>query len=77
MGIRELDAKCARRQRIMLILTRRPMQTVTIGNEVTVTVLKISGNRVRIGVNAPRDTTVLRMESIKKARPRRAADVDH
>lgn len=61
----------------MLILTRRPMQTVTIGNEVTVTVLEISGNRVRIGVNAPRETTVLRMESIQKARPRRAADVDH
>jgi carbon storage regulator len=61
----------------MLILTRRPMQTVTIGNEVTVTVLAISGNRVRIGVNAPRETTVLRVESIKRQRSRRAADVDH
>jgi carbon storage regulator len=77
MGISEVDADRARRQKIMLILTRRPMQTVTIGNEVTVTVLKICGNRVRIGVNAPRDTTVLRVESIKKARSRRAADVDH
>jgi carbon storage regulator len=61
----------------MLILTRRPMQTVTIGNEVTVTVLEICGNRVRIGVNAPRDIPVLRVASTKKARSRRAADVDH
>lgn len=61
----------------MLILTRRPMQTVTIGSEVTVTVLEIRGNRVRIGVNAPRDTTVLRLESTDKARSRRRPDIDH
>lgn len=61
----------------MLILTRRPMQTVTIGNEVTVTVLEICGNRVRIGVSAPRDTAVLRAEVADKARSRRAPDADH
>jgi carbon storage regulator len=61
----------------MLILTRRPTQTLMIGSEVTVTVLEIRGNRVRIGVNAPRDTRVLRVGSAKKARVRRPPDVDH
>ena len=37
----------------MLILTRRVGETVMIGNEVTVTVLGVKGNQVRIGVNAP------------------------
>lgn len=61
----------------MLILTRRPMQTLTIGSEVTVTVLEIRGNRVRIGVNAPRDTTVLRVKRVEKAKVHRTTDVDH
>ena len=39
----------------MLILTRRVGETVMIGNEVTVTVLGVKGNQVRIGVNAPKD----------------------
>ena len=55
----------------MLILTRRPTQTVMIGSEVTVTVLEIRGNRVRFGVNAPRDTAVQRVERVEKARSRR------
>jgi carbon storage regulator len=53
----------------MLILTRRPRQTVMIGNDVTITVLEIRGSQVRIGVSAPRDTTVLREELVEKARP--------
>ena len=61
----------------MLILTRRPTQTLTIGSEVTVTVLEIRGNRVRIGVNAPRDIAVLRVKSVERARSRRPPDVDH
>ena len=61
----------------MLILTRRPTQTLVIGSEVTVTVLEIRGNRVRIGVNAPRDIAVLRVEREEKARSRRPPDVDH
>jgi carbon storage regulator len=46
----------------MLILTRRVGETVMIGNEVTVTVLGVKGNQVRIGVNAPRDVAVHREE---------------
>ena len=46
----------------MLILTRRVGETLMIGDEVTVTVLGVKGNQVRIGVNAPRDVTVHREE---------------
>jgi carbon storage regulator len=46
----------------MLILTRRVGETVVIGNDVTVTVLGVKGNQVRLGVNAPREVTVHREE---------------
>jgi carbon storage regulator len=46
----------------MLILTRRVGETVMIGSEVTVTVLGVKGNQVRIGVNAPKDVAVHREE---------------
>ncbi len=50
------------RSKYMLILTRRVGETVMIGNEVTVTVLGVKGNQVRIGVNAPKDVAVHREE---------------
>jgi carbon storage regulator len=46
----------------MLILTRRVGETVMIGDEVTVTVLGVKGNQVRIGVNAPKNVAVHREE---------------
>ncbi|MGF1526030.1 MAG: carbon storage regulator CsrA [Candidatus Competibacterales bacterium] len=46
----------------MLILTRRVGETLMIGDEVTVTVLGVKGNQVRIGVNAPKDVPVHREE---------------
>src|SRR3989304_6355701 len=46
----------------MLILTRRTGETVMIGNEVTLTVLGVKGNQVRIGINAPKSVPVHREE---------------
>lgn len=46
----------------MLILTRRVGETLMIGDDVTVTVLGVKGNQVRIGVNAPKHVAVHREE---------------
>lgn len=46
----------------MLILTRRVGETLMIGDEVTVTVLGVKGNQVRIGVNAPKEVSFHREE---------------
>ena len=46
----------------MLILTRRAGETVMIGSDITITVLGVKGNQVRIGINAPKDVAVHREE---------------
>lgn len=46
----------------MLILTRRVGETVKIGHEVSVTVLGVKGNQVRIGISAPKNVAVHREE---------------
>lgn len=50
----------------MLILTRRIGETLMVGDEVTVTVLGVKGNQVRIGVTAPKDVSVHRQEVYDK-----------
>jgi carbon storage regulator len=60
----------------MLILTRRVGEAVVIGEEVTVTVLGVKGNQVRIGVNAPKSVSVHRDEIYERIKnEREAADV--
>jgi carbon storage regulator len=46
----------------MLILTRRVGETVMIGDDVTITVLGVKGNQVRVGINAPKHVAVHREE---------------
>jgi carbon storage regulator len=46
----------------MLILTRRVGETIMIGDNVTITVLGVKGNQVRLGVNAPKEVSVHREE---------------
>jgi len=46
----------------MLILTRRVGESLMIGDDVSVTILGVKGNQVRVGVNAPRDVAVHREE---------------
>jgi carbon storage regulator len=52
----------------MLVLTRKPGEKIRLGSEITVTVLEINGNRVRIGIDAPDRVTILRCELEKPER---------
>jgi carbon storage regulator len=56
----------------MLILTRRVGETVMIGDEVTITVLGVKGNQVRIGINAPRTVAVHREEIYQRIKREQA-----
>ena len=60
----------------MLILTRRVGETVMIGNDITVTVLGVKGNQVRVGVNAPKEVAVHREEIYERIKRELQGDVD-
>ena len=57
----------------MLILTRRAGETVMIGSDVTITVLGVKGNQVRIGINAPKDVAVHREEISERIQSEKTA----
>jgi carbon storage regulator len=46
----------------MLVLTRKTNQSIMIGDEIEVSVLAVSGDKVRVGISAPRDVPVFRRE---------------
>ena len=58
----------------MLILTRRVGESLMVGDEITVTVLGVKGNQVRIGVNAPKHVAVHREEIYNRIQEDPAAD---
>ena len=49
----------------MLVLSRKPLQSIMIGPDIKITVVKVERNQVRIGIEAPRELTILRDELIE------------
>jgi len=49
----------------MLVLTRKTNQSIKIGSDIEITVLSVSGDKVRIGIDAPRDISVFRREVLE------------
>ena len=60
----------------MLILTRRVGETLMVGDDVTVTVLGVKGNQVRIGVNAPKEVAVHREEIYQRIQREKNGQTD-
>jgi carbon storage regulator len=64
----------------MLVLSRKPEQTLLLGSDITVTVLSIDGDRVKLGITAPRSVSVLRKEifaQVQEANAGAANAADH
>ena len=60
----------------MLILTRKVGEVLMVGEDVTVTVMAVKGNQVRIGINAPKDVEVHREEIYERVQALRAQRVE-
>jgi len=46
----------------MLVLTRKPGEKINIGSNITITVVEVKGNKIRVGIDAPEDMTIFRAE---------------
>lgn len=58
----------------MLILSRRVQESIIIGDNVTITVMEVRGNQVRLGIDAPKDIEVFREEIYHRARQQRKSN---
>lgn len=61
----------------MLVLTRKPDQSIMIGNEIEITVLEVRGEQVRLGIRAPRDIAVHRKEVYEQIHEEKQKMVSH
>jgi carbon storage regulator len=60
----------------LLILTRRVNESLRVGEDVTVTVVAVKGNQVRIGINAPKDVEVHREEIYERVQREKAQQAE-
>lgn len=60
----------------MLVLTRKTNQSIVIGENIEITVLSVSGDKVRIGIEAPRDIDIFRSEVLEGSKPEPPPDGD-
>jgi len=60
----------------MLVLTRKLQQQIKIGEQITVTILKVKGNTVRVGISAPREVRVVRGELPKEGAAAETVEVE-
>ncbi len=51
----------------MLVLSRKPLQSIMIGPDIKITIVQVERNQVRLGIEAPRDVTILRDELLEAA----------
>jgi carbon storage regulator len=58
----------------MLVMTRRIGEKIIIGSDITITILDVQGNQVRIGIDAPRNVAVHREEIYRRIELERAVD---
>jgi carbon storage regulator len=61
----------------MLVLTRKLMERLFIGDDICVTVVRLEGGQVRLGIDAPRDVSVVRAELVPDRQPTRYRSVQH
>src|SRR6187549_837041 len=62
MGLNELQAPLPRKEPTMLVLSRQKDETIIIGDDIEITVVDIRGDKVRLGVSAPKEISVHRKE---------------
>jgi len=60
----------------MLILSRHPRQKITIGDNITVEIMKIDGNTVQVGIEAPKSVPILRDNAIVRVPKEKSTEVD-